>query len=131
MAAAELRKHSPAPAGAPTPDQAYLAAAATRGRVDDAVRGVESAEAGFRAAAMVLHAAVAQRRRGELVGGDEGAALTHAADSWMRRTEHPQSGPHDGDARAWRMGRALAELGREEPRTSDRGVESSFSSLDD
>lgn len=58
-------------------------AAVTRGRVEDAVRLLASAEAGFVAADMALHAAVARRRRGELVGGDEGRALADAADAWM------------------------------------------------
>jgi len=58
-------------------------AAATRERMEAAVRLLASAETGFRAADMALHAAVAQRRRGELIGGDEGAALIDATDAWM------------------------------------------------
>jgi tetratricopeptide (TPR) repeat protein len=58
-------------------------AASTRAEKEDAVRLLESAEAGLAAADMALHAAVARRRRGELLAGDEGAALVVAADTWM------------------------------------------------
>ena len=33
---------------------------------------------------MALHAAVARRRRGEILGGEPGAALIEAANSWMK-----------------------------------------------
>jgi serine/threonine protein kinase len=59
------------------------AAAATRRDVDGAVRLLESAEADFAGVEMALHAAVARRRRGELIGGDAGRALVAAADTWM------------------------------------------------
>lgn len=42
-----------------------------------------AAEQGLAAADMALHAAVARRRRGEVVGGEQGRALVEAADSWM------------------------------------------------
>jgi hypothetical protein len=57
--------------------------AAARGRTDAAVQWLESAEAGFGAADMALHAAAARRRRGELVGGDAGGSLVASADGWM------------------------------------------------
>jgi serine/threonine protein kinase len=58
-------------------------AAATRGEAERALTFLESAEAGFVAADMALHAAVARRRRGELSGGDTGHGLVAAADAWM------------------------------------------------
>jgi len=58
-------------------------AAATRGEAEPALRFLQSAEAGFGAAAMALHAAAARRRRGELMGGDAGRGLVGSADAWM------------------------------------------------
>ena len=58
-------------------------AAATRGETEAALRFLASAEAGFTAASMALHAAAARRRRGELMGGDAGRELTAGADAWM------------------------------------------------
>ena len=58
-------------------------AAATRGEDEPALRFLQSAEAGFGAAAMALHAAATRRRRGELMGGDTGLELVAAADAWM------------------------------------------------
>lgn len=58
-------------------------AAAVRGDGAGALRHLESAEAAATAADMALHVAVAQRRRGELLGGEKGRALVSAADAWM------------------------------------------------
>jgi len=58
-------------------------AAATRGETEAALRFLASAEAGFTATSMALHAAAARRRRGELMGGDAGRELTAGADAWM------------------------------------------------
>jgi hypothetical protein len=58
-------------------------AAATRGEGEPALRLLQSAEAGFDAAAMALHAAAARRRHGEIVGGDAGRDLVRSADVWM------------------------------------------------
>jgi hypothetical protein len=57
--------------------------AATRGDRDRARPLLEAAEVGFAAAEMALHAAAAQRRRGELIGGDVGRALLASSDAWM------------------------------------------------
>jgi hypothetical protein len=53
------------------------------GDVESADRLLEAAERGFERADMALHAAVARRQRGVVVGGDEGHALVAKADSWM------------------------------------------------
>ena len=54
------------------------------GNAARAVGELERAEAAFQQIDMALHAAVARRRRGELVGGADGERLTEAADTWMR-----------------------------------------------
>ena len=59
-------------------------ASATRGETEPALRLLQTAEAGFSAASMALHAAAARRRRGELMGGDTGLELVAAADAWMK-----------------------------------------------
>jgi hypothetical protein len=61
-----------------------VGAEACAGRATDALPLLEGAERGFAEAGLALHAAVARRRRGELLGGDEGRALVAAADEWMR-----------------------------------------------
>jgi hypothetical protein len=58
-------------------------AAASRGETEQAVVWLGSAESGLQAAEMALHAAVARRRRGELLGGETGRALVDSADAWM------------------------------------------------
>jgi hypothetical protein len=55
-------------------------AAHLEGQSDIALAGLARAEAGFVGAEMALYAAIARRRRGELLGGDEGAALVASAD---------------------------------------------------
>jgi len=62
-------------------------AAATRGEAARAQGRLESAEARFMGADMPLHAAVARRRRGELMGGEAGGQLVAAADAWMSGQE--------------------------------------------
>jgi hypothetical protein len=54
-----------------------------RNRRAEAVALVARAEAGFKALEMGQYAAVARRRRGELLGGDEGRRLIAEADAWM------------------------------------------------
>ena len=56
---------------------------AAGGRSSDALAQLDAAIAGFDGADMALHAACARRRRGELIGGDEGSALIAAADAYM------------------------------------------------
>ncbi len=51
---------------------------------DSALRRLESAEQRFTSLEMNLHRAVAQRRLGELTGGDEGQQLIGASETWMR-----------------------------------------------
>ncbi len=66
-----------------------------------AARLLRSAIEQLEAASMALHATVARRRLGELLGGNEGAGMVVAADAWMR--EH---GVRDPD----RMAALLAPL---------------------
>ena len=57
--------------------------ASVRRRPQEALRFLEAAERDFRAADMALHAAVASRRRGEILAGREGDGLVEEADRWM------------------------------------------------
>jgi hypothetical protein len=57
--------------------------AITRRDTARAARDLERAEQGFDEVNMAMHAAVARRRRGEILGGEPGAALVDAANSWM------------------------------------------------
>jgi serine/threonine protein kinase len=54
------------------------------GDLDSARQLLESAVRNFENAEMLLYAAAARRRLGVLTGGDEGAALVNAADTWLR-----------------------------------------------
>jgi tRNA A-37 threonylcarbamoyl transferase component Bud32 len=72
---------------------------AAAGRPDAALAPLRAALAGFRAAEMALHAAVAARALARRLGGDEGAALARDAAAWARA-----SGVHDLAA----VARALA-----------------------
>jgi tRNA A-37 threonylcarbamoyl transferase component Bud32 len=54
-----------------------------RGRPHEACRLLLTAETTFATLDMQLHAAAARRRRGQLVGGDEGRGLVAEADAWM------------------------------------------------
>jgi eukaryotic-like serine/threonine-protein kinase len=53
-------------------------------RPDGAIELLRSAEDALRSSDMALHATVARRRRGELVGGEEGRTLVAEADDWMK-----------------------------------------------
>jgi hypothetical protein len=59
--------------------------AAIRGDADSAARLGDQAAYGFDAVDMALYAAAARRRRGEIIGGDEGRELVDAADAMMKR----------------------------------------------
>ncbi len=59
------------------------AIAASNGRSDEAITLLAISEAGFEAADMTLHAAVARSRRGELLGDEEGKALIDEVNGWM------------------------------------------------
>ncbi len=69
------------------PAAALLSASilAARGRAAEARAPLELAIANFDAADMTLHAEVARRRLGELVGGETGRALITRADALMGR----------------------------------------------
>ncbi len=63
--------------------RAGLAHAAAGGR-DATLNALAKAESGFDRADMALHAAVARRRRGVVLGGHDGAAMVASADGWLR-----------------------------------------------
>jgi serine/threonine protein kinase len=57
--------------------------ASVREEKTEAIAYLEAAERDLVAADMALHATVARRRRGQLAGGTDGAALVAAANEWM------------------------------------------------
>lgn len=61
--------------------------ASVRGRNEETAELLASAELGFERAEAALMAAVIRRRRGELLGGEEGKELVDAADRWMAGQE--------------------------------------------
>ncbi|WP_162687503.1 serine/threonine-protein kinase PknK [Bradymonas sediminis] len=65
--------------------------AAYNGDVTSALDGFERAEAGLLREDLQLYARAARRRRGQLIGGEQGAALVASADAWMR--EHGITNP--------------------------------------
>jgi hypothetical protein len=54
-----------------------------RGRREEALPHLDAAAAGFRGVDMTLHAACARRRKGEILGGEEGRRLVAEADAAM------------------------------------------------
>ncbi|MBI4749777.1 MAG: hypothetical protein HY774_14920 [Acidobacteria bacterium] len=56
---------------------------ATRGRTTAAINHLHLAETKLAGADMKLYAAAASRRRGELLGGEEGSALIQQSEEWM------------------------------------------------
>jgi eukaryotic-like serine/threonine-protein kinase len=64
----------------------YFIRAAIAGARRDLVRAVallDKATEAFTSADMFSHAAATRRRRGELLGGDEGQALVEESNAWM------------------------------------------------
>jgi hypothetical protein len=78
--------------GAPLVDLLQAGVALARGRREAAVALFARAESGLEKAEMVLFAAAARRRRGEILGGEEGRALCAAADAAFseRGVRHPE-----------------------------------------
>lgn len=68
----------------PMADLLSAGVASIRGDTETAARLYASAETGFQSADMCIYAAAAMRRRGELLGGDEGRALIKTADDRMK-----------------------------------------------
>jgi len=58
-------------------------AAKLAGDSEAALRHLEAAEEKFTGAEMAAYRAVARRRRGELIGGDEGRELIAESDAWL------------------------------------------------
>jgi predicted ATPase len=67
----------------PTAQLVRAGVASHAGARGDAVTLLAAAEDGFRAADTAAHAAIARRRRGQLVGGPDGAVLVAHADAWL------------------------------------------------
>jgi eukaryotic-like serine/threonine-protein kinase len=64
-------------------DLVLAGVAAARGDAAAALAATTAAAHGFEESDMTLHAAVARRARGRLLGGDEGANLVAEAERWM------------------------------------------------
>jgi hypothetical protein len=62
--------------------------ATIRGDAERALGLLASAGASFEERGLALYRAVAQRRQGELMGGDAGRALVERADAWMASGEY-------------------------------------------
>jgi serine/threonine protein kinase/tetratricopeptide (TPR) repeat protein len=58
-----------------------------RGREAEAASSLRAAMTGLDGAEMALHAAVARRALGSMIGGDEGRTLLTTADTWFREQE--------------------------------------------
>jgi len=71
------------PWATPLASMIHAEIASIHGETRRALELFASAEKGCQAADMQLHAAAARRRRGQLLGGEEGRALVEAADAWM------------------------------------------------
>jgi hypothetical protein len=54
-----------------------------QGRIDGALAGLIRAEQAYEASQMQGYAAASRRRRGELLGGEEGRSLVEESNSWM------------------------------------------------
>jgi len=72
------------PYGAPHAEHLFAGVAAAKGDLDGALRHLTVAQSGYEAADMKLFAVAMQRRRGELVGGQQGGLLIAQADRGMR-----------------------------------------------
>jgi tRNA A-37 threonylcarbamoyl transferase component Bud32 len=81
----------------------YAGLAVAKGDQRAADESYARAAAAFDAVHMTLHAHVARRRQGEVLGGAEGAALVASADAWMAK---------QGIARPTRWADMLAPLGK-------------------
>jgi len=84
---ARLIEREAAPWALPLAKIARAGIAATRRQLNEAAQLVGSVEQEFLNRDMALYAAAARRRRGELLGGEEGRALVEAADAWMAGQE--------------------------------------------
>lgn len=70
--------------GKPLAELVRAGIAAAEGRRKEAAEHLVVAEESFTNSDMALYSAIARRRRGELMGEDEGQALVQQADDWMR-----------------------------------------------
>ncbi len=81
---ARLLRQERSPRSRPWSDMILASVTAFRGHESAAAELLKSAITGFRDAGMHLDRAIAQRRLGQLVGGDEGHANVSEAEGWMR-----------------------------------------------